>query len=394
MTNTILAGAKAGIPITGSSVAEKQFLALKNASVQKGNYWAQTAVRTVESLCSGHMKDCVYVSEVNHGPRQLFTIMMPGCTAKVMKRSNGEYRLLHFQANGDYVGAQRQEDKPGYFELKSDNAESAPSFVASGLVSKERYPVCITDQYSSVDSAATNCTPYVKRTPNINTVMGFGLHYTPGKNSIGGWRNITQACNADRDKSLSESAMVLARTMREARSLGGITWVSERGGIGVLTQAMKRLKQENISFKGKKHQVFFAAPTTNVATAQQLALDIGFEFERHNKNYDFLNPAQLIGSGRVWGGNIYASLQRSKYDTNHTTLKVASDVLSEVAGGHGTIDKIKAVGAGVAIIGGGAATATTGGAAVIGVAVALTGLTPALFQSFFPNHYNKLSDKL
>lgn len=394
MTTHLIAGLHAGIGVrpSGSTIAGR-FTALKEAAEKQGNFWALTAVKTIESLSSGHIKPCVYVSESMRNKFVYFEVKMPGCTASVMKTSKGEYLLIALKADGDYSALQKVGKKPAYYEAKEGikNRWKA-NFIPKGKVSKEGFPVAITDRYISADIAANSSATYVKSAPNVSVTRGFGMHYTPGEIKIGGLKNIQQAMNAATDTSLTESAMILARTMSEARHLEGITWVPERGGSGVATQAMYLLKAQGVNFKGSKHQMFFSGITTDALTAENLAREIGMDFERKTKSIDPFNLDQLIGSGVMYGGTFIAAVNRFQQDPEHTALKLGTDVVSGAMGGRSAVGKVVAVTKAVSLASGTAA-AVTGTAPMIGIALALASLAPSMFKGFFPDQYHKFKDK-
>lgn len=386
-----------GIPIkTNNGIVKAQYDALLKAATQHSNYWALTAVRTIESICSGRMKSCVYVDEKDVGPRAFFKVLMPGCCAELMQRSNGEYLLIKLVADTQYSLTQRKGDAPGYYEVKEVQSRQSIKFIKDGIVTKDRFPVAISDSSSSIFKATETSTPYMGKAPNTSILDGFGIHFTPGETKIGGLKNITQAYNSDSDSSLNESAMLLASTMEKSRSRSGLVWVSVHGGSGILTRALQLLKSKKIDFNNTNHQIFFAGPTTQVVTAEKLAQEVGLNFDRNNKYFDAYNLDQFIGAGRFWGSSTIASWQRRKYDPNHTTLKAINDTLTIASGHTGSINKITAVGKAVATLGGttAIATASSGGVApFIGLGVALVGVAPTVFQSFFPDKYHKISGK-
>lgn len=144
------------------------------------------------------------------------------------------------------------------------------------------------------------------------------MHYTPGR-KIGGLTQINQAINAATDRSLIESATLLAKTMELSKDTKDVVWLTQRGGVGIFTQAMSILKSRGIDFDGQKHHVFFSHPTTNFAKAQTLAMEIGMNFERDNLSIQPLNPNELVG-GLNFGGDFIAGYQRVRHDPEYTAL--------------------------------------------------------------------------
>lgn len=70
-------------------------------------------------------------------------------------------------------------------------------------------------------------------------------------------------------ETLQESSQILAATMYQARNIKSITWFSDWGGSGVLTQAMRHLSDQQVTLD--KHCILMNHPTTRPGQAEALA---------------------------------------------------------------------------------------------------------------------------
>lgn len=226
---------------------------------------------------------------------------------------------------------------------------------------------------------------------------GFDLHFTPGKSRIGGLKNIQQAMGAKSDQSLHETAVLLAETMARAKTVPKVDWISEKGGCGVVTQALQILKNRGESFIEKNdHHIYFRNPTTNVVPAEGLARDLGLKFGRQTHNVNPLNLNELIGGHMVFGGHVAAIQRRRQSSGDYTRLQLASDLVSHTTGLTGTAKTVGlSISAGtVAAIG----TAALGGSfpavATFATAVASAfGVGTAVVNAYFPRFYDKVKGK-
>ena len=148
----------------------------------------------------------------------------------------------------------------------------------------------------------------------------------------------------------------------------------------------------------KGHWLYLAGATTNTEALESLAVKAGFDTDRHNKYYDSLNPDQLIGSGRIKGGDVRTAWKRLKSgrDSEYNTLKFGVDAVKELTMTKPASDQVSALPDIMkkALVVGGVGSGYFGGAvAIAGLGVALVTLGGMAFQSFFPEEYHDFKDK-
>ena len=215
---------------------------------KSGNYWAQLIVNGIQGLKSGRLHvNNVFVKKetVTQGE---FILVLPGCVATFEKMNTGEFKLIHMTADESYFSLQKKGQRPGLHFARKEVDTWSTKFVENGKIAKETNTVvAVTDRRGNVPEVVADAAePFVLGTPVSSDPLvikknEFHMHYTPGKVSIGGWRNLRQAMHADNDAGLHESAILLARAMYEARDTDNVRWIAEHGGSGVLIQAMKIL---------------------------------------------------------------------------------------------------------------------------------------------------------
>ncbi|HWV15848.1 MAG TPA: hypothetical protein VN030_10495 [Cellvibrio sp.] len=212
------------------------------------------------------------------------------------------------------------------------------------------------------------------------------MHYTPGADQIGGLINILKRSKAN-DPMVLESAQLLANTMIEAQKTEAVNWISVGGGSGVLTEAMRILKEQRVNFREKEHYVLFSGPTTSVVKAQRLAMDIGMLFEGTSRNINYLNANELV-AGISGGGALMAEIYRFRRDPEHGVLNVSKGIVSDATGvmSAGGILKVSAtaVGGAVGLSAVTPAIGLLGAAAVVGTCISIGGnLTKAWLPRIF-----------
>jgi len=233
---------------------------------------------------------------------------------------------------------------------------------------------------------------------------GYGIMFTPDENPLEGLKSIlksgSRSRKTDRDPELMEAAHVLYHLMKRSSSIENTTWVTEWGGSGIMYQALRRLSGNKSEFN--QHNMFFAAPTTNVKALEELAKENGIEIERNSRYFDGLNLTQMIGSGRLAGGNYGAAWRRlrSGDENSYNVANFGSDVYRETQAlawstfGHvATSNKVMQL---VGAVGGGTTAAVSSPntmSSIIGLGVAILGVGDAAFQSFLPRTYHKTMEK-
>lgn len=350
-TTPVIAGFNAGIKVTIRADLYPTFQNMQQLAVQ-GNHWARLSVGYLKSLSANQFKDNVFVKD-NGRLEQYgeYTIILPGCRASFHKNDKGEFFIYALEADANYSDLQQAQKKPGLYRVQKTNGDKWSSIlVEDGKITPDKNnTVVIADRRISVEDALEDAPDAVGSSGltsgNDLESSGFNLHFTPGKGRIGGLRNIRQAKNSDTDPDLHESALLLARAMKKSMHVKGVKWVSEAGGSGVLTQAMRILKDQNIKFSDTGHCVFYDSITTNLVKAETLARDIGLKAERVTHKKNLFNPNQFIGSGI--GGGYITAYQRYRKDDKYTVLKLGTDVVKETSAHKGLLATFGVTGAAV-----------------------------------------------
>ena len=302
--------------------------------------------------------------------------------------------------SGDYLEAQRKGKKPGLFQVTLKDEGPDTVFQPSGQLKPEQdRVVAISDQHKNAKKAATSVEEHLANAPIGGGAIhikkrGFDLHFTPGVKKIGGLVNAQQARSAFSDKSLHESALLLAQTMESAREISGVSWITEGGGSGVMTQAMGILKNKGIRFDDNMHHVFFSHLTTSLVQAEQLARDIGLKFDSRSAAVNRLRPDELVGGLGFCGGYI-AAWNRFQQDPERTALMLSGDIYRETLGSKNAAATLGVTAAAVAT----AVGLSTGGAnpsALATLATALggaVGVGVTLTQAWLPKYYHLIKKK-
>ena len=292
----VVAGNSAGIKVTATPQIASAYSNLQRLAKQ-GNHWARICVENINSLSSGHFKNNVFVQSDGLGKFPEFSMILPGLIIQLRKRSNSDYVIFNIGMDSNYQSLQKTFKKPGLFKVKKIEGKLAATFMPDGniLADKNRV-VTISDQHESPEKAAINSQSAASNSPMAAHASrgGFDMHFTPGTFNIGGLKRLDQARNADTCPELRESALILAKTMQDARKTEGVNWISQGGGSGVLTQAMRILKEQGADFKKAEHYVFFSDLTTNLVKAESLARDIGMKFERQTKSINYFRVPPKI----------------------------------------------------------------------------------------------------
>lgn len=393
----LLAGHTSGLRVRAlNQTIEQQFNALKNAADDANNYWAIKAITTLRSLTSGYNGDNIYVSVDNRyaDGRTLFKIVMPGCEAYVRHEANGELMILRIQASTDYDLMQREGEKPGYFELENDlNERLVPK--RKTRISSERKTVVVCGGQATIEKARKTAINYVNAMKIADSEDVCFVHTPSSENSFRGNRRIN-CRKADTDPKYRESAFIVRDLMISSQGIGKTKWLTQGAGSGIMYQALDMQRLKPVDMKG--HKLFLAAPTTSAPKLELLATQLGFSTDRDNKYYDSLNPDQLIGSKRIWGGNILTAWRRfrSGKDADYSLLKLGVDSVKEVTLFSPHIDKTTALQKAMIVAGAGVGAGVgvfSGASAIAGLGVALLGVGGLAFHSFFPEEYHNVKDK-
>ncbi len=255
---------------------------------RNGNYWADQTVSCILGLISGRLSmDNVFVrrSSVPISGLTAFSVDLPGVSASLEKHGDDGLVLSEFQwgEGNSFSDLQQKARKPAFWRaIKGDNNWRVNYLLndqSSGL--EMNAWVAVSDRSETAIEAALVCAkglesidPTVKR--YISGSSGFIMHFTPGRGSVGGIANFRQSMEPQKSRCIQESAILLAQAMYKARGVENVTWVSDSGGSGVLTQAMKILADNNIELS--KHSVMLNYPSTRPSAVMDLASRLGLEF--------------------------------------------------------------------------------------------------------------------
>ena len=202
--------------------------------------------------------------------------------------------------------------------------------------------------------------------------------------------NRKYAFNPNSRSDVHASALLLAKTMYEARGINGINWVSEFGGSVLLTQALTILAAQNV--KLDKHFVFLYRPTSAPNKALDAAHAVGLKIDRKfSKSHMF----DVVGNS----GQLRVTLSRLKKENEYTGFKAAADFAAQAK-------SIKGASAAVAAAAGTVGLSMAAPAAVVpfltalGVTAATSGKVLAsatigakVVEAQFPKTYQKVKGK-
>lgn len=398
LSNVVIAGASSGYKVVANPSTHAIFQNLESMAGQ-GNHWAQIAVKEICSLQSGAIKNNVYVSSFEtKNQLEKLTLFLPGCKVHVLKRSDGSFFVHHVEMSTEYKAENTGNTLSGMYEVRKQLGKwsANPSKDGEVIELSDKPIVVISDGYEDPNEAAIDCANHASEAPIGGGSFaveqdGFNMHFHKGV-KIGGLRNIQQALSAESCPELHTSALHLAHSMASAHSIKTVCWISQAGGSGVLTQAMRILKDKGFSFRDSNHHIYFSHLTTNLGRAETLAKDLGFKFVRQTHKVNKLNLNEMIG-GLRFGGDITSALCRKRYDPNYTYVQLGSDLAQGTNSNLKTIFTLSSSTAAVtAAIGlGGTALAVP---ATIAMATAVAGAGKSLFKAWLPERYRRLTSKL
>jgi len=394
----LIAGQNAGIRVRCTPQAKPVYDNLLRLS-KSGNYWAQLIVNGIQGLKSGRLHvNNVFVKKetVTQGE---FILVLPGCVATFEKMNTGEFKLIHMTADESYFSLQKKGQRPGLHFARKEVDTWSTKFVENGKITKETNTVvAVTDRRGNVPEVVADAAePFVLGTPVSSDPLvikknEFHMHYTPGKVSIGGWRNLRQAMHADNDAGLHESAILLARAMYEARDTDNVRWIAEHGGSGVLIQAMKILATQGI--KLEKHIVFFNHPTTLKTQIAPLAKQLRLKPLRNLSNSNPLSPSEMVGGLFYGTAGYYNAYKRLRHEEDYSKWKFIGDFAKETS-------KIKSASAPITTIAATVALGMTSGFGSVPALIAFSTAAlstaykagPPLVEVMFPRLYYKIKGK-
>lgn len=398
----VIAGNHSGKPVKITQNAEPVYRELVKLAKSSKNYWAQITVKAINELSAGRLhQNNIFIKPgaMYRDGVEDFVMILPGCKVTCEKLASDEFKILGFEADLNYGALINQQQKPSLYEAKKDNtrnrwvARRQPS--AKIKTEKDRLVAISDSGYEDASDAARTASPRVADAPMSGGGFrvdsnGFDIHYTPGEKRIGGMKNYRRAIRPNQNELLHESALLLARTMYQAKDIQGVAWISEFGGSGVLTQAMKILADRGVELK--KHTAFLYNPTTSPNEAAKAAHALGLKLDRKFNKTKMMN---IVGNRdqleMIWN--------RFRNEREYTLLKASSDVVAHgksLQGLGATVGSIAAA-AGLTMTAPAAATAFLAAlgsaAALAGIAASTTKMGNTLVENFLPKHHDKLKSK-
>jgi len=250
-----IAGQNSGKSVTITPQAEPVYHELVKLA-RRGNYWAQITVNGINQLAAGRLhQNNIFIKpgSAHRGGSEEFVVILPGCKVTAEKLADDSYKILHFEADLNYSELIETNQRPGLYSAEDSGGAWQTKRSPKGTIKDEKNRlVAICDSgHRDPDMAANSSASRVAEAPfsgggfRVNS-DGFDLHFTPGEKRIGGLKNYRNAIRPLQNQDLHESAILLARSMYQARDLKGIGWVSEFGGSAVLTQALRILADQGI----------------------------------------------------------------------------------------------------------------------------------------------------
>ncbi|WP_347332970.1 hypothetical protein [Marinimicrobium locisalis] len=348
----VIAGKSAGTRVVAQTPQIAQACGELAKMARQGDYWATRAVKYISALTSRQMKT-VFVREgaKTADNRQVYVLLVPGISLEFSQSPNSDFVIHQMALDSTYAELQKAGKKPGLFKVskQGDEYQTAP---ALAIHPESFRVVTVSDRAESIQNAAIRSARAATEPMGRSIIdrAGFDMHYTPGSDRRLGGLCRAEANHPERLLSIRESAVLLAKAMEESRNIEGVYWISEGGGSGVLTHAMHLLKTRNVNFDGTGHHIFFSQYATNLVKAQNLAYDLGLEFER---------KAYSLGYRSASLDAIRAPLnRRRKEPENYSRLQMSADLCKGpqvIIGGVAVLSGVGLAGPGGFLIGAGVA---------------------------------------
>jgi hypothetical protein len=286
----VIAGKHAGKEVTIVPNAEPIYEKLKTLA-NNNNHWARLTIQGIHDLASGRLHQNNIFVKPNHlgnGGYEEFVIYLPGCKVFAEKLPSDKFKILGFEPDVHFFELRERDGKAGLYSAEHDGNKWNTDFVSSGRVKNvQKHIVGISDSgFNEPKLAAKNIADDLPNTPFTDDLgiekSGFSLHFTPGEKRLGGLRNFKKAIKPLDNTAIHDSALLLAKTMYDAKSIDDVHWISTFGGSAILTQAMRMLAGRKI--KLNKHRVFLYRPSTSTNEAFKWAnaieLGIGRDFSK------------------------------------------------------------------------------------------------------------------
>ncbi|WP_369984125.1 hypothetical protein [Thalassolituus sp.] len=402
--DVVIAGQHSGKPVKITPTAKPVYDQLVKLAHDGNNYWAEITVKAINELAAGRLhQNNIFVKPgaVHRDGTEEFVMILPGCEVICEKLDADGFKVLCFNPDFKYGELIGSEKKPGLYKASKRNKKWQAAYREDGRIDlKEDRLVAIADSgYDSPSEAATIAAPRIGEAPHVGNLRvstkGFDLHFTPGEKCIGGLRNYRNAIRVNQYTELHESALLLARTMYEAKEVPGVTWVSEDGGSGVLTQAMTILASQGVQLRS--HVVFMFNPTTSPNTAVKAAHNLGVLLDRK-----FITTRAINIVGNRDHLEMNWNRWRSESDSI-TALQAGADAVAYGKSLQGMVMTGATIAAGVAGVAGVSLTtsaalttflAAIGGAVAAGKTVGtVASVGNGLVKNLLPKHHDKLKGK-
>lgn len=402
---TQIAGQHSGKPVTITPQAEPIYRELAKLA-QSGNYWAQITVNGINQLAAGRLhQNNIFIKPgaAHRGGTEEFVVILPGCKVTAEKLANDGYKILHFEADLNYSELVDRQERPGLYEAYQSRRGWTTSQNRNGTIKNEKNRlVAICDSgHDRADKAANSAAPRLAAAPFSGGSFrlssdGFDLHYTPGENRIGGLKSYKHAIRPLQNQELHESALLLARTMYEARDQKGIGWVSEFGGSAILTQALKILADQGVTLE--THTAFLFRPTSSPNEAVKAAHAAGLKLDR---KFTKTNKLDIIGN-RDQLELIYNRLKHEGDDDNgYIWTKAVADAIEHGKSLHGGGMLIGSIAATAGLAASAPApaaaaaflTALGKAATVAGSAIGIGKMGNSMVKAWLPRHHDKIKSK-
>jgi len=348
-----IAGKHGGKKVQATEEAAAKFEALESIA-NKGNHWAVLAVKEIKSLTSGKINsNHTYASVSHHNGEDEFFLVLPGCIIQAFRRSDDSYFIYSIDSSLDFHKQQKQYKNPGLFfvEKSDDSTDWKIKHHKKGNVKGKgkEIPVGISDRYKTIQNAATIVNAHIQASPyQDKRIDGYNLFFTPGKKTIGGLFNLKESFAPDKATSLSESAQLLAESMIAAKKKEkSVVWISQKGGSGILTQAMSIVKKKGVKL-GKDQKIFLSHPTTRHVKAYELSQELEMGTDRDFSSHNPINLNEFIGGLNI-GGELNLIHERQKQEKEYGWRKATWDTGKTALSGNGMAGTVKTLAAAAAI---------------------------------------------
>lgn len=260
-----------GIEVKFAPKLIEEVRALKRAA--REYYYPMMALKHLRALSSGLMgKTNVFIPNIKDFKTNSFqrvVVFVPGIKATVERRQNGSLVVTEFKMSDGYDEiAKRSKERPGVYTVRrGQRSELIVNRKANGRIStnNDRNVIIADTRYTSSLVAAKTVISHLDSTYSRDVVRkgDFDLFYSPVGNKLGSLTSYTPAVHT---KSYVFAGL-LADAMERSKKQQSVTWISERSGSVVLTQALQTLALKDVLFDGQNHRVKMHGPTTSPASA-------------------------------------------------------------------------------------------------------------------------------